>query len=523
MNSAFPTSLPPIANDPLQSRDSFARRAERPDAEPAERFADHLDDRRPERSEPARNAREARDVRESVGQASREEPRALENDGAARPADTVERNEDAATTGARETVETATRDGESRQPAQGAEAAEDPSPTATPDADAGPDAAAGAAQAAGTETQILKNQGAAVQAASAAAAGAAAATPAKNQGAGKEPARIAAATGKPGAGEPATQTATTPAQGQAARAGEVTSVAMTPFAAAEDADLLPDLITVPNATAGKVAAQMTGARDAGAQVATAGAAKPAGDGAATARTASTGAPTGAAGTAGAGNDPFKAALPQLSMTLEAGGAQPQAQKALLAQSVSLPQAQTDPGLLSGGSDGSLTASAGQGATGKEALGKLTAPNASQPGLRMAAQNTPPTAQIALQLSRAAADGQNRMSIQLQPAELGRVDVRLEVAADGKVMTIVAAERAETLDLLQRDQRGLEKALQDAGMDPDADGFTFLLDQGEQDERQQFAGGDGETGGDAGFDGEGEAATPAAPIRIAADGTLDIRI
>src|SRR5690606_6170764 len=75
----------------------------------------------------------------------------------------------------------------------------------------------------------------------------------------------------------------------------------------------------------------------------------------------------------------------------------------------------------------------------------------------------PAEQIALQVHRAQVAGQDQINIKLHPAELGRIEVKLENASDGTLRAVISAERAETLDLLQRDARGLERALQDAGV------------------------------------------------------------
>lgn len=83
-------------------------------------------------------------------------------------------------------------------------------------------------------------------------------------------------------------------------------------------------------------------------------------------------------------------------------------------------------------------------------------------------------QVAVQIRRAVASGNDRISIRLHPAELGRVQVRLEVGDDGQVRALITAERAETLDLMQRDQRGLERALQDAGLKTDSSSLSFTL-------------------------------------------------
>lgn len=95
-----------------------------------------------------------------------------------------------------------------------------------------------------------------------------------------------------------------------------------------------------------------------------------------------------------------------------------------------------------------------------------------------ARTPPPPApaldQIALHIRRAAAEGLDRIHIQLKPAELGRVDVRLEIGRDHRVAALVIVDRQETLDLLLRDARGLERALEQAGLNPGSGNLEFSL-------------------------------------------------
>lgn len=95
-----------------------------------------------------------------------------------------------------------------------------------------------------------------------------------------------------------------------------------------------------------------------------------------------------------------------------------------------------------------------------------------------AQTAPPTAQIAVHIVRAVGDGISRFNVQLQPAELGRVEVKLEVNREGAVRAMVTAERQETVDQLQRDSRALERALQDAGLKTDSQNLQFSLRGGQ---------------------------------------------
>ena len=99
-------------------------------------------------------------------------------------------------------------------------------------------------------------------------------------------------------------------------------------------------------------------------------------------------------------------------------------------------------------------------------------------------------QVAVQIQRAAAGGTDRLVIQLQPEELGRVEVRLEIGDDAAVRTTVIADRPETLDLLQRDARTLERALGNAGLRTDGDPLNFSLrDQGADGNNDGSADGD----------------------------------
>jgi chemotaxis protein MotD len=74
-----------------------------------------------------------------------------------------------------------------------------------------------------------------------------------------------------------------------------------------------------------------------------------------------------------------------------------------------------------------------------------------------------------------ADGRaQRFEIRLDPAELGRVDVRIEIGADRKVHAVLAAHDSAALSDLMRGQRALERALADAGIDLADNGVRFEL-------------------------------------------------
>lgn len=93
----------------------------------------------------------------------------------------------------------------------------------------------------------------------------------------------------------------------------------------------------------------------------------------------------------------------------------------------------------------------------------------------------PNEQIAVQIAHAVHEGNDRLVVQLRPQSLGRIRIELEVAPDNRVTAVIGVERQETLDLLQRDARGLERALNDAGLKADAGSLSFNL-RGDGDQR-----------------------------------------
>lgn len=97
---------------------------------------------------------------------------------------------------------------------------------------------------------------------------------------------------------------------------------------------------------------------------------------------------------------------------------------------------------------------------------------------------PPEEQVALQIHKAVQQGVDRFSIRLQPAELGRVDVRLDINSEGRATIAIIASSAEALDVLQQGARKLELALQEAGLDASADSFDFSHRGERQDSQPQ---------------------------------------
>ena len=103
---------------------------------------------------------------------------------------------------------------------------------------------------------------------------------------------------------------------------------------------------------------------------------------------------------------------------------------------------------------------------------------------------PPVRQLApVLVSLALGGGNEALTITLDPGELGRVEVSIGQGKDAGQVRIIA-ERPETLALLQRDQRELDRALNQAGLGDMARSLSFSLasDQGRQ--QHQHAAQDG---------------------------------
>jgi flagellar hook-length control protein FliK len=96
-----------------------------------------------------------------------------------------------------------------------------------------------------------------------------------------------------------------------------------------------------------------------------------------------------------------------------------------------------------------------------------------------AQATTQTAQpdintLAISIAAKSQAGSKQFDISLEPAELGRVEVRLTVDTSGKAQAHLVAERPETLQMLQRDSGTLSRALKDSGVQLSDNGLQFSL-------------------------------------------------
>lgn len=82
--------------------------------------------------------------------------------------------------------------------------------------------------------------------------------------------------------------------------------------------------------------------------------------------------------------------------------------------------------------------------------------------------------VPIEIGLRAMSGSRQFDIRLDPGELGRVDVNLSISDTGEVSARLVVDRVETLHLLQRDARTLERAFEQAGLKPSDGGVDISL-------------------------------------------------
>jgi flagellar hook-length control protein FliK len=124
------------------------------------------------------------------------------------------------------------------------------------------------------------------------------------------------------------------------------------------------------------------------------------------------------------------------------------------------------------------------ATAVTAAGPLTVTAASSAAV--------PVSGLALEIAASAKNGKSSFEIRLDPAELGRIDVRIDVDRTGQVTSHLTVEKPETLSMLQQDAPQLQQALNDAGLKTGSGGLQFSL----RDQSSSGQNSGNQTGGNA---------------------------
>jgi hypothetical protein len=124
-----------------------------------------------------------------------------------------------------------------------------------------------------------------------------------------------------------------------------------------------------------------------------------------------------------------------------------------------------------------------------------------------ARAVPAAAQVAREIVRRFDGDTTQFELRLDPPELGRVDVRLEVSRDHRVTAIVSADNPQALADLARHARDLEQMLQSAGLQLSDNGLAFDLRQGGERSQEMRDG----SGGGVLNDGEADGVSAETPL------------
>lgn len=106
----------------------------------------------------------------------------------------------------------------------------------------------------------------------------------------------------------------------------------------------------------------------------------------------------------------------------------------------------------------------------------------------------PVSGVPVEIAAAIRSGRSRFDISLDPAELGRIDVRIHVDRAGNVTSHLTVEKPETLQMLRQDAPQLQRALDDAGLKTGSNGLSFSLR--DQNSSGQNSGQNNDNGGNA---------------------------
>ena len=86
----------------------------------------------------------------------------------------------------------------------------------------------------------------------------------------------------------------------------------------------------------------------------------------------------------------------------------------------------------------------------------------------------PLSGLAIEIAANVKSGKSSFEIRLDPADLGRIDVRVQIDQNGQVTSHLTVEKPETLSLLRQDAPQLQQALDDAGLKTGNGGLQFSL-------------------------------------------------
>ena len=93
-------------------------------------------------------------------------------------------------------------------------------------------------------------------------------------------------------------------------------------------------------------------------------------------------------------------------------------------------------------------------------------------------------QIKVNITQSAIKGVDKIEIQLKPAELGHLEIKMQISKDGRLQAHIVASDANTMELLQKDLSSLKQAFDNAGFQTEDGSFSFSYRGDEQNNNER---------------------------------------
>ena len=133
---------------------------------------------------------------------------------------------------------------------------------------------------------------------------------------------------------------------------------------------------------------------------------------------------------------------------------------------------------------SQTFVAGEGARSMNAVNQNTAADTSFKDAYDKGLTREVAEQIKVNITQSAIKGVDKIEIQLKPAELGHLEIKMQISKDGRLQAHIVASDANTMELLQKDLSTLKQAFDNAGFQTEDGSFSFSYRGDEQNNNER---------------------------------------
>lgn len=128
--------------------------------------------------------------------------------------------------------------------------------------------------------------------------------------------------------------------------------------------------------------------------------------------------------------------------------------------------------------------AGEGARSMNAVNQNTAADTSFKDAYDKGLTREVAEQIKVNITQSAIKGVDKIEIKLKPAELGHLEIKMQISKDGRLQAHIVASDANTMELLQKDLSILKQAFDNAGFQTEDGSFSFSYRGDEQNNNER---------------------------------------